>query len=126
MSQCAPLLQDAVICGHDRDYVAALAWPNVTACRALAPELAYLEAVDLARHPLLLSLLREKLAAADPSAPKSTRVRSLMLMSEPTTIDSGEIADKGYGNQAAVRNRRAHLVEELYSETPGEHIVRCD
>lgn len=41
---CAPLLSDAVICGHDRDYLAALAWPNVAACRRIAPELEALDA----------------------------------------------------------------------------------
>lgn len=32
---CAPLLQDAVICGHDRDCVSALAWLDLAACRRL-------------------------------------------------------------------------------------------
>jgi feruloyl-CoA synthase len=27
LGQCAPLIADAVICGHDREYPAALAWP---------------------------------------------------------------------------------------------------
>ena len=29
IDQCAPLITDAVICGHDRGFLAALAWPNV-------------------------------------------------------------------------------------------------
>jgi feruloyl-CoA synthase len=28
----APLLQDAVIAGQDRDYITVLAWPNLKAC----------------------------------------------------------------------------------------------
>lgn len=34
--EAAPgLLQDAVICGHDRDYIAVLAWPDPGRCREL-------------------------------------------------------------------------------------------
>ena len=29
LAAASPLLMDAVVCGHDRDYVALLAWPNV-------------------------------------------------------------------------------------------------
>src|SRR3954454_25286996 len=31
LAAASPLLMDAVVCGHDRDYVALLAWPNVAA-----------------------------------------------------------------------------------------------
>jgi feruloyl-CoA synthase len=36
-------------------------------------------------------------------------------MTEPPQIDAGEITDKGYINQRAVLERRAALVEKLYS-----------
>ena len=37
-------------------------------------------------------------------------------MTEPPQIDADEITDKGYINQRAVLERRAALVETLYSE----------
>jgi feruloyl-CoA synthase len=40
-------------------------------------------------------------------------------MSEPASIDANEITDKGYLNQRAVLERRAALVEKLYSPDPG-------
>jgi feruloyl-CoA synthase len=39
-------------------------------------------------------------------------------MSEPPSIDANEITDKGYMNQRAVLERRAGLVEKLYSADP--------
>ena len=39
-------------------------------------------------------------------------------MTEPPQIDGNEITDKGYINQRAVLERRATLVEELYSDAP--------
>jgi len=38
-----------------------------------------------------------------------------MVMAEPPSIDANEITDKGYINQRAVLERRAALVEILYS-----------
>jgi feruloyl-CoA synthase len=39
-------------------------------------------------------------------------------MTEPPSIDANEITDKGYMNQRAVLERRAALVEKLYSDSP--------
>jgi feruloyl-CoA synthase len=39
-------------------------------------------------------------------------------MAEPPSIDANEITDKGYMNQRAVLERRAALVEKLYSADP--------
>lgn len=121
VERCAPLLADAVICGHDRDYVAALAWPSVAACQKLAPELAQLDAAALVRHPVVLDALRERLRGADTHA--SLAVARLLLMDEPPSMDANEIADKGYVNQGATRARRAHLVQELYSEPAPAHLA---
>ncbi|WP_321948619.1 AMP-binding protein [Paraburkholderia sp. J10-1] len=117
LEQCAPLLTDAVICGHDRDYVAALAWPNVAACRRLAPELAALEVEALIAHPVVIAALNERLRMQKASG-ASLHVRRLMLMAEPPSIDANETTDKGYVNQAACRARRGDLIDEVYRPTP--------
>ncbi|AGW89657.1 feruloyl-CoA synthase [Cupriavidus sp. DF5525] len=125
VEQCASLITDAVICGHDHDYLAALAWPNLAACRALAPELAGLDAEALVRHPVVVSAIRARLqtAGGKGNAGASLHVRRVLLMAEPPSIDANEIADKGYVNQAATRARRAHLVEEIFQPEPGPHIA---
>ncbi|MCY1275681.1 Long-chain-fatty-acid--CoA ligase FadD15 [compost metagenome] len=114
LEQCAPLLTDAVICGHDRDFVAALAWPNVVACQALAPELAGLGAEALVSHPVVVQAVAQKLRGGGASA--SQQVRRVLLMAEPPSADANEIADKGYINQATTRERRKALIETLYQE----------
>jgi feruloyl-CoA synthase len=121
---CAPLLTDAVICGHDRDYLAALAWPNVAACRRLAPELESLDAAALVQHPIVVAALSESLRGQATQA-ASLAVERLMLMAEPPSMDANEIADKGYVNQAVTRARRAHLVDALYLHEPAAHVARA-
>ena len=48
----------------------------------------------------------------------STHPARLLVMAEPPQIDGNEITDKGYINQRAVLERRAALVEKLYSNAP--------
>jgi feruloyl-CoA synthase len=50
-------------------------------------------------------------------------VARVLLMTEPPSIDAGEITDKGYLNQRAILARRAALAERLYAEKPGDDVV---
>ncbi|MBS0450907.1 MAG: feruloyl-CoA synthase [Proteobacteria bacterium] len=123
VDRCAPLLSDAVICGQDRDQVAALAWPNVAACRKLDAALSGLSVEELVVHPLVVRAVQQRLRATASGASQSNLVERVMLMSEPPSLDANEIADKGYVNQAAARQRRAHLVEELYRPQAPAHVA---
>jgi feruloyl-CoA synthase len=96
-----PLIQDAVITGHDRSEVGALVFLSPLA-RELTPE-------DLTNK--LTHALR-----AFSEEHSSSRVVRLMVMSEPPSIDASEITDKGYLNQRAVLERRSALVEKMYLE----------
>jgi len=123
VERCAPLITDAVICGHDQTYVAALAWPNVAACQRLLPELAGLDAAELVAHPALVAAIGERLRKDTGSA--SLRVERLLLMAEPPSMDANEIADKGYVNQSATRARRADRVAQLFESQPGPQVARA-
>jgi feruloyl-CoA synthase len=101
-----PVVQDAVITGHDRDEVGALVFLNPAAIRELSPD-----AVRVTLRRALASL------AAEPGGSSTHPVR-LLIATEPPSIDANEITDKGYLNQRAVLERRAALVERLYSDAP--------
>jgi feruloyl-CoA synthase len=93
-----PVIQDAVITGHDRSEVGALVF--------LSPG---------AHEPVekIRAALRRLAADSSGSSTFPTRV---LVMPEPPSIDANEITDKGYMNQRAVLERRAALVEKLYSD----------
>jgi feruloyl-CoA synthase len=110
----ARVLTDAVIAGHDRDEVTALAWLNLPEARALCG-LAEGDDVPL-DHPVLRRHLASALAETGAGAGSAGRVARLLLCAEPPDLDAGEITDKGYINQRVVLARRADLVELLYSE----------
>jgi feruloyl-CoA synthase len=119
----APLLQDAVVCGADRDYVSVLAWLNVGEAASLSGLPPDPEA--LAGSDLLRDWLRERLSAHNAQTLGSSRtIKRVQIVTELPSVDAGEITDKGYINQRAVLNRRADLVEQLYSQEPREQIIQ--
>jgi len=114
----APLVQDVVIAGHDRDYIAALVFPRIADCRALCPELSETApAATVLAHPAVRSRFEALLSKmAEEATGTSTRIERALLLDVPPSIDASEITDKGSINQRAVLAHRAALVEELYSD----------
>jgi feruloyl-CoA synthase len=120
----APLLQDAVVTGQDRDYVGLLAWPNLAACRAAFGLPADAPAEEIVALPALREKIKAGLAAHNAKATGSAqRIARIILMTEPPSIDGNEITDKGYVNQRATLDRRAALVERLYAEPPAADVI---
>jgi len=97
-----PLIQDAVITGHDRAEVGALIFLNPSAVKDVTPE-------------WIRSRLAATLDRLEHEPGSSTRITRLLVLTEPPSIDANEITDKGYLNQRAVLERRKGLVEKLYA-----------
>ena len=121
----APYVRDVVFAGPDRDDIVALVFPDVEACRKLAPEHAADAApaaiLDDIRVRLKFAGLLQALAAASPGS--STRVMRAILMAEPASMDKGEMTDKGSINQRAVLKNRAAQVDELYAAPLSSHVI---
>ena len=121
----APLARDVVLAGADRDEATALVFPDLDACRKLAPGLP----PDVSPRLLLADqrvvaeftrLIDSFFAAASGT---SNRITRAILMAEPPSLDIGEMTDKGSINQRAVLTNRAKLVEDLYAEAPPPHVI---
>ena len=79
---------------------------------------------EIVAHPKVVAHLREHLAAHNKGGGgSSTRIARVILMTEPPSIDGHEMTDKGYVNQRATLERRAHLVARLYEETPPADVI---
>jgi feruloyl-CoA synthase len=123
LSACGGVLQDCVIAGHDRGYLAALAWLNPAAAAQAASGGHAAYSTALIDDPRLRAYLAASLAALNQAAGTSRRVERLMLLSDPPDLDAGEITDKGYINQRACLTRRAADVAALYSPAGHPRIV---
>jgi len=122
---CAPVVQDAVLTGHDRDEIGLLVFPNMAACRALVPDATdTTPAQDLVVHSAVHEVLAAGLKAHNDRNPSgSSRITRVLLMTDPPNIDANEITDKGYLNQRAVLDHRADQVERLYAEGGSDVVV---
>ena len=122
---CAPLVRDVVFAGPDRDDIVALVFPDVEACRKLAPEhaadAAAAAVLDDVRVRIKFAELLSALAAASPGS--STRVVRAILLAEPASMDKGEMTDKGSINQRAVLKNRAALVDVLYTAPLSSRVI---
>ncbi len=115
IDHCAPYVQDVVIAGIDQDYIGALIFPDMDACRALTGDSA-LSLADAAAHPDVRAHFAALLQSfAKKSTGSSTRIARAILLEQGPSIDKSEMTDKGSINQRAVLGNRAHLVEMLYA-----------
>ncbi len=121
----APFVRDVVLAGADRDDLAALVFPDVDACRKLAPDLApdAPPAALLADARVTGEFARRLDSFFRAASGTSNRIIRLSLLADPPSLDIGEMTDKGSINQRAVLAHRAALVEDLYAETPPRHVI---
>jgi feruloyl-CoA synthase len=128
IAHCAPFVKDVVIAGADRDFIAALIFPDLDACRRLAPDLAKgASATDIIAHEAVRREFRFLLDSFTKQATgSSNRVMRAILLDTPPSLDVGEATDKGSINQRMVLKNRAGLVDELYAEQPSSRVLAAD
>ncbi len=118
LSAAQGLLTDAVICGQDTDVVTAMVWlhPSHTGRT---------DAEGVPEESLRAELVATMQRLAAQGGGSSQCVERLLVLTEPAQLDAGEITDKGYVNQAAVRDRRADLVARLTADPLPPQVVVC-
>ena len=120
----APYVQDAVICGRDRGYIAAMIFPDWAHLQALVPGGKDMDNETLVAEPHVKEVMAERLEQmAASSTGSSTRVKRICILTELPSIDGNEITDKGSINQRAVMSRREGIMNSLYEESPADHVI---
>lgn len=121
VAACSPLVFDAVIAGHDKHFASALFWPAPATFQSYVKQ----AGGDMATAFMKLCAdLTEKVRAFNSGeGGSSRRIKRFLVMTEPPSIDAGEITDKGYVNQRCVIDRRDALVQAIYSDPPGPGVI---
>ncbi len=113
----APYIQDAVLTGINMKEVGAMVFPT-PAVRALSGLGADAPMSDvLASAPVLAKFQDIVNELAQSGTGSANRIARLCLLSEPPTIDKGEITDKGSINQRSVLTHRDDTVTALHADT---------
>jgi feruloyl-CoA synthase len=120
VAACTPWILDAVIAGQDKPFIGALVWPSMAAMQMIAAEQS-----DTPPMQRLMSRIQAGIEAHNASAGgASRRIGRFIVMTEPPSIDAGEITDKGYVNQRLTLERRAALVNRLYADHPDADVIQ--
>jgi feruloyl-CoA synthase len=124
VAAASPLIQDCVVCGQDKEFVALLAWPNLAAAREICGDKQHETPEEILGSPRVVAFVKGKFAAFNASGSgTSGRVKRVLLMTEPPSVDGHEITDKGYVNQRATLERRHILVDLLYENPPAKGVI---
>ena len=112
----SPYIQDVVLTGLNMKEVGAMVFPTPKV-RELAglPADAALSDV-LSSKPVLEHFQKVINELARTATGSANRIARMCLLSEPPTIDKGEITDKGSINQRAVLTHRAETVAHLHND----------
>ena len=113
----APYIQDVVLTGLNLKEVGAMVFPTPKVRELVGlPDSAPL--ADVLAAPAVLAHFQQVVnALAASSTGSANRIARMCLLSEPPTIDKGEITDKGSINQRAVLHHRADTVAGLHADT---------
>ncbi|SMX30641.1 feruloyl-CoA synthase [Actibacterium lipolyticum] len=103
----AGLVQDVVICGHDRDQIGLFIFPLPGAVSDTSAG----AVIDPALSAQIEERLRDMAKTATGSA---KRINRAIILSEPPQLKDHEITDKGSLNIRKILTRRADLLERLY------------
>jgi feruloyl-CoA synthase len=128
LAAAAPVLQDAVVTGHDRHLVGLLAWPSLAGMKEVCTDpAAHDDPAQLMASPAVRKRIQDGISRHNAAqSGSSMRIGRVLLMAEPPSIDANEITDKGYINQRATLERRHALVERLYTEPPPADVIAID
>jgi feruloyl-CoA synthase len=119
----APYVQDAVITGLDLREVGAMLVPTA-ALRGLSGLADGASLADVAASRPVQDWLQALVnTLAKSSTGSATRIARAIILTDPPSIDKGEITDKGSINQRAVLKHRADLVAALH-EGRASHLVK--
>ena len=113
----APYIQDVVITGLDQKEVGAMVFttPVIRVLGELDHQSSLAEVLATKKvMDYFQGVLNDLAAHATGSA---NRISRLLLLSDPPSIDKGEITDKGSINQRAVLKHRDPLVQGLHKDT---------
>lgn len=113
IAACSPLVADLVLTGQDQGFVGAMLWPTAAAI------------ADHGSIEAVTKLIAARLAEFNKAAGGgSRRIGRFIVLTDPPSMDAGEMTDKGYVNQRAVAANRKALVDLLYADPLGAGVTQ--
>ena len=121
VAAASPFVFDCIVCGQDKPFVGLLCWPVAAAAKEITGST---DPNVIVADPKFRAAIQAKFAEYNKGqSGSSTRIKRVILMAEPPSVDGHEITDKGYVNQRATMDRRRPLVDKLFAASPDPEVI---
>ena len=113
-----PYIQDAVILGDRRKFVAALIVPDFRSLEEFARQnsLDSSDRAALLRHPAVHRLYEEQIEALSQDLSQHEKIKQFRLLDQELTYESGELTYTMKIRRRVVEQRFAALIDQMYAE----------
>lgn len=111
-------IDQCVIIGENREFVSALITPNFEQLRDLANEFGihYTSVNELIANDKIVNHIKKDIDYYQQDLSKYEKVRKFQLLSEPFSIDSGELSPKMSIKRHVVESKYSYLIEMMYKK----------
>ena len=118
------LIQDAVITGHDREFIGAIVFPGLDYCKSISGLDKEAALNEIIQHKAVKEKLQQLLnEIAVKSTGSSSLIKKAVFADFNLNIDKGEITDKGSINQRMIIQNHPAAVERIYSPVMDDGII---
>ncbi|MCS7183620.1 MAG: long-chain fatty acid--CoA ligase, partial [Thermoanaerobaculum sp.] len=119
----SPLVENAVLFGDQKPYVVALLVPNFDELTrwAQARGIPTDDREVLVQHPAVLQLYQGVVDQVNSTLARFETIKKFRLLSQPFTMDGGELTPTLKVKRRVILQRFGALVEAMYGEEVGEH-----
>ena len=116
-------IQNAVLVGDQRRFIAALIVPNVASVEARAREegLRFASPAELCTHPWVHRLMTEEIARLTPSLAQYETIKRFALLDTDFSFANGELTYTLKLRRRIIEQRYAEVIERLYAEPAPAH-----
>ncbi|MGA2297192.1 MAG: long-chain fatty acid--CoA ligase, partial [FCB group bacterium] len=112
----SPFIEHCVLVGDKRDYITALISPDFDELKKLADTfgLVYNSLSDLITNPKIIQVIKNDIDRYQKDFAKFERVRKFSLVSQPFSIENGELTPKLSIKRHVVERKFSYLIDEMY------------
>ncbi len=109
-------IDQCVLIGDNREYNTALILPNFDELKRLAEtfDIRYGTLSELVTNPKIIKTIRDEIDYLQKGLSKFERVRKFALLTEPFTVDGGELSPKLSIKRNVVERKYSELIEQMY------------
>jgi long-chain acyl-CoA synthetase len=116
----SPYVAEAVILGHQRDYLAAIICIRfaVVAKWAERNRIAFTTLADLAARPEVYALVQQDVERTNDSLPPAHRIRKFLLLYKELDADDGELTRTRKVRRGIINEKYADIIDAIYADRP--------